>query len=643
MKKVSRRVTALLLSIMLFAGEFYMFSISAKADIQTIIENNGNTTPNYVIGGYSIAVNSLNSLTVIDGGSATTYSAKDFDWHSRSNNILSGYSDDNTAIDNMVGILRNSPLFQKKKNSKTESYKLSPEVFGVNSWDEYESGLKSTLKINDSAYVNVYNTFHWSNGDDDILFYCGCDYNGDTHLYEYFVIHGEAQSNKDDDFLCMVWQSSNLILPLNGSAGSNHIWSGDSASKQAYNCIINNLSSLMGCILSSGDRDIIKDNIVAYHSNRAHTMSSDDQVRLSQLSALLNYTGDTVDGPHSVTIKDCGTGFTYGYENNKLNTIYLQNVDTSTMDVTYQEMSIVYDDSFLVFGNGAPVLNGSKVGNAAKYEDAIWEVILQSIINPICQIESANTVSALEEYANFFSETPFVHDVIMGYKEELADCVSRQAIAEKIVTVDAFNSLSSSDNFGIILTSIQYVTKCISDGKSYDGNVIKLNDNNYVKLSSKFTSTNVSTAPNDDTKKVYDVGYFWKALTPYQKAILITAVNEKYGSTNLHPKITLPNFTSYFDVEHAAKIMEGIDFDEIRNDVDEYDQSLLMVSGSVTNTARVADILGEYVVASSLYADSKDVSSIYALYNSDLDSLSNDIWTYPYMDKGWFSYLPSTI
>lgn len=649
MKKISKRRFTSLLSIVLVVAVLYSSSLTAlAADDSRVIQTNFGEA----INGLQYWTHTLKTVYWYKG-SGTPYnfsSMVDYDsekmW-TDARTDTQGYA---TAYGEFAWALNQVAL----TNSTYKDYRISLAATAGNIRGQEisnEDYVKQCLGVtDDSKFTKVYTAYykHNNKGKQSYYGFQGCDYNEDDGKYYYYYFLANAIKSKDDDFIVHCFKSDTLyvfdqlqLAKANGTSDSD-IDIGDPADYRPDE--LNGVWNLLNNILLDGS-----ENFIARRIREGGVLTDDDRRRLKVINdcfSSVSYDDQTKDfswkfeydnlwGPY--TMGNNGEG-SYAYSVTNLNSQNGNNV-VNRIDLLGGAINVKFDNSFIVFGNSGTFTTVDP-GSEAKGQ---LQQLAVSILNSI-SLSGPDTATLLTQNIDKFKdESDFVYGLLSAYSSELTQCINQQGITFK--DDEEFSKLSKSDSFGIVNTFFKKLVNDSIEGIEFTlKDTYKLADGTMIRMDANLENVDPLSVPEGS---VYPVGYFWKNLNNYQKYVLYTTYNAKVDvSDTVLPHVKFDGLpVDGYDVNASVSVVGALplSIDDIQKDVSEYDQSLLSVTGSVTNVARVADILGEYAVASSLYTNSSDISSIYTLYNPNLESLVTKVWDYKDMEMSWFSYLPKHI
>lgn len=577
---------------------------------------------------FQIAVYNL-SKSVYFGEDERQYG--DWDWHESDSTMQDLLADDIAQNRNHSGLDLYAENLSRLYHAKTngDMYYLNiAKTFGVTLMNE-ESDKQCVSRIIGSwaGGSNFFPVYQYADGyGNDYHNYVACDYCKDDGMYYYYFISAHCRPLEADSFLSFVGRSSKLIVRFYNTASRESITSQ----------IRESISGLLDCITVADSVDIIKYSV-------ENMDTSTYSKRLKQACDILEF-----DEQHHVSIV-AGNNLSIAWmdDYNSLASFRIAEIDRSlALAKMYTTTVDLGNPDYLNFGNSSCIIPDSEwlEDNSieAGTDDYIVNIIA-SIVSSVASSEGSNTANAMDSYIGLFSsdDYAFIRDVLTTFKTELQDCIEDQALKDKFSEADgdAFSELSyTSDAFSICNAALKYNIGCIVSGKTFNGD--------YKLGSAVFVLDRSFSKIESDTGKLYTIGYYWDKLSDYQRAVLQSAYVEKWSILEKNiPNLRTSSkiiFPSSSIGEYSPKdLIKPQEIDTIGEEMSSYDISL---TGNVLNVARSSGILSKYVVASAVYNNSSEsIESVYALYNSDLESLISDMWSYGDTDNSWFSYFPRHI
>ena len=480
--------------------------------------------------------------------------------------------------------------------------------------------------------------------------FTGCDYNIITEKFVYYYIGAVAVSNKADNLMVVVFTTKEFLWP----SESLHEWDDNDwslntdLSDETKDNVKENLPAVVESLLLYNGEPIIKyivDNPTSFSSN------STVMGKLKAVDTLLSMEAKTGE-EDAYTIKLIASHKFEQYHggaesaddwNENYNIIEAKTYAENARKIIHQQ-DIVFDDNYVLFGESGSLATPGDVG------DDLFSTIVAGLINDTALAYGSDTDTSVVELLSYLDgKSTFIYSVLSAYSDKLQACIDKQNLNP--ITEDNLKECSSTDYYGIVHTALGLQLQLVSDNMYTPGALYELQSADYyLKLTDNLEdiSNDVKQDVDGSTYTIMSVGYAYSKLDDFQKASLHTAYINKASALGVQQSryITGWGSSGIFSTEAAGRIVthDNMPTIEIMQErIAKYEESGLTLTGNLLNVARCSNILGQYSIMSSLYTNSSDISSIYQIYNANLDSLLSEVWDYGSIEDEPFIMLPKRI
>lgn len=538
--------------------------------------------------------------------------------------------------DNMLGLRSNDGAAAKSGNLSVK------RTFGLSANAETEgeilditfadwAGVSDIGKL-DENLISVYQYRVYSPDTTGLQCYWGVDYNAADGKFYYYFIYASAIAQQKDNFYVFVGRSELLLLSVKGDDWNGYVF--DVGGSKYQDQIVNRLPVIVNSVIYDNGKNIIEETI------KNNSVSGYER-KLSTLNSLIQHTA----GQSTVSVTATGkVRITLGANDNSI-TLTTSELD-STERILATTSSVNFGETnFLDFGDTSGIVPSKDVSGVTGLDASVVNVYV-TLVNSVAQVESSGTADQVKKYIDLLSgKYDNLANMLRTFQDLIQKRIEDHSIAQDFENAESkwfegYSSSTAQDNaFRVVNRLMQYSIGQAMEGKSC------VEDFQIGGKTLKFNGT--FSEKKSDANYVY-AGAYWDALNDYQKSILRVAYNKKWAAisskvSGISP-ISFPGSLSLSSKFQPKNILEGTgEIDRTRELVQEYEDSGLSLTGSVLNVGRVCGVLGRYVVVSSLYTNSQELESIYAVYNANLESLAAETWSYDTIEDGFFAYLPKRI
>lgn len=636
--------------------------VNVEVDTSVIDAVNSNVTIN--MHDYSFATWAMEHIPRVDGRGEAEYDIGNSltSWQSAFANDNWNDVADGNALSIFLEVLKNIP-------TGTSDLLLTDVRSGGNLDDHIQDavlGNNVTLEnMGEERLIGVYSVASVSRGTSGMLdiayvSYAGCDLDTVDNEYEYYVITCAAISTYDDYIHVSSFSSDYLLFP--GEAVSvlteNYEFEYDN-SQVSYlqETLTDNIDVIINRILTHNDKHVVE---VAMNDAGVDSALAN---KLKQLDSMFIMMDTGVENSYLVNVRTSGgfrvrhtpyaigngsltaltaAGFQAGYK-----TIVLTNETASLLEgVEYNSgIPVTFSPQYVNFGEGGVVSLTQSTGSRA------IDSIVTTCISEIARLGGSDTDIQIDSLKDKFKpggvyECKFLYALLDAYGEQLQQSIIGQQIDP--ITSEDLEQIEFSDNFAIVNTALGLQLQNCMSGNTASGGYYQLSDANKVLcLDSNLSKVDsFEYIDNGVTKTAYPLGYFYGNLDGYQKKVLYTSYGKKCDQIGASSGFINWGVNSTFSTEASGRIITHDNMPTIeimQEHIAKYEESGLALTGNLLNVARCSNILGQYSIMSSLYTNSSDISSIYQIYNANLDSLLSEVWDYGSIEDEPFIMLPKRI
>lgn len=483
--------------------------------------------------------------------------------------------------------------------------------------------------------------------------YMGCDFSLKDSCYYYYYIDCSAIGGYDDNLLVTVFKSEYLIYPdevcydLDGTDADVFVFD-SSIADDIDESINDNIYAIIPTLLTVDGKSVM----TTIAENPTSALSNNDiKSRLKAIDELLNFNKvnpTNWDGSFTIQLEATGV-FTQERPSGGLHTLNSieWNDDWYTICVENDNVELIssngrFDDSYVMFGES---------GAQAKDSSDALNVMVADIINDVAYVGKSDTDLRVQDILDAFNSDggyEFIPAVLEAYADKLQESINAQTLDP--VTEENLVECNLNDKFKLANTALGLIIQQYTDG-TYVKEDYELSDGSILVLDSNMNEKQDDTLalPNNQSVRRISLGKVFEDLDAYQRYVLYTATVKKIEQIGLSNNIISwcsSDITSEFSTEASGRIIthDNMPTIEIMQErIAKYEESGLTLTGNLLNVARCSNILGQYSIMSSLYTNSSDISSIYQIYNANLDSLLSEVWDYGSIEDEPFIMLPKRI